>query len=136
MAQFVIDSSVVLDWIVYADESGLPVHKLIEESLSRRIELLAPGFLIVEIMNVLKWKYGYSIKKVEFVVRQLEQVGIVFIEIGRESWRELLGIEYKHNLTSYDAYYALAAENVGTKVITRDKDLLKSGVGIKVESVF
>lgn len=136
MGQFVIDSSVVLDWIVYGDDDELPVHKLIEESLLKRVEFIAPGFLIVEIMNVLKWKYSYSIKKVESVVNQLEGMGIVFIEIGRESWRKLLEIEYKNNLTSYDAHYALVAENMGTKVITRDKALLKCELGIKIEDVF
>ena len=122
MAKFVVDSSVILDWIVFGDDDKMLVHKLIEQLISKEIELVAPGFLIVEIINVLKWKYSYSQKKIEFVIRHLEQIGIE--------------AEYKHNLTSYDAHYALMAENGGLKVITRDKDLLKSGVGIKIEDVF
>ncbi|HLE49933.1 MAG TPA: type II toxin-antitoxin system VapC family toxin [Patescibacteria group bacterium] len=136
MAKFVVDSSVILDWIVFGDDDKMLVHKLIEQLISKEIELVAPGFLIVEIINVLKWKYSYSQKKIEFVIRHLEQIGIVFVELGREDWSGLLEAEYKHNLTSYDAHYALMAENGGLKVITRDKDLLKSGVGIKIEDVF
>ena len=42
MAKFVVDSSVILDWIVFGDDDKMLVHKLIEQLISKEIELVAP----------------------------------------------------------------------------------------------
>lgn len=133
MNRYVIDTSVILDWIVYASDTKLPVHQLVDRLYCGDIELFAPGFLLVEVSNVLKQKYGYSQVQIELVVAQLEDMGVNFVDTGMEGWLELLKAAFKYSLTLYDAYYAYTALKIDSKIITRDKAILECGLGISAE---
>lgn len=135
MNRYVIDTSVILDWIVYASDTKLAVHKLVDKLFGGEIELFAPGFLLVEVSNVLKQKYGYDQAQIELVVAQLEDMGINFVDIGVEGWLELLKAAFKYKLTLYDAYYAYVALKVGSKIVTRDVAILQCGLGLTAEEV-
>lgn len=128
--KYVIDANVVIDWITLANDQNSPVHKISDLTLLKKIELCAPSYLVSEVCNVLKQRYKYTEKKIYSVVKTLESLNIYYLNIDYQHWPELLNVSFVYNLTIYDSYYLLTAIQTKAKIITRDKALLATDLGI------
>jgi len=127
---FVIDASVVIDWITLAEDTDLPIHKISGLAILKKIDLYAPSYLISEVCNVLKQRYKYPEEKINSVIKKLDSLGLHYLEINSQHWPELLKISFQYNLTIYDSYYLFASLQTKTKLITSDKALLATNLGI------
>lgn len=128
--KYVIDANIVIDWIVLSENVDLPVHKIFGLAILKRIELYTPSFLISEVCNVLKQRYKYSEEKISSVIKKLDSLDLRYLEMSSQDWPKLLKISFQYNLTIYDSYYLLASLQTKTKLITSDKALLTTDLGI------
>jgi predicted nucleic acid-binding protein len=130
MKRFIVDTSAILDWILFSDDPKTPASRIINKLIQKKISLFAPSFLLVESSNVLKQKYKFTEIEIVEAIQQLKVIGVDIIDIGSKDWSNLLTISFKYDLTLYDSYYVLLAERLDSKIITFDKALLATNLGI------
>jgi predicted nucleic acid-binding protein len=130
MKRFIVDTSAILDWILFSDDPKTPASRLINKLIQKKISLFAPSFLLVESSNVLKQKYKFTEIEIVEAIQQLKVIGVDIIDIGSKDWSNLLTTSFKYDLTLYDSYYVLLAERLDSKIITFDKALLATNLGI------
>ena len=126
MGKVALDASAILSWIL-AEPVGLGnANELMSQLLSEGMELLAPKLLILEILNVLVRRYRLPESVVAEMLERVVELDIFWIESDKFEINELIHLEYKHKLTSYDAWYLQVARQYGCQLITHDKALLKA----------
>lgn len=124
MLKYVIDASVVLDWLEkeLVSESSIKIYT---ELVEGRFELHAPEFLWLEVINVLVMKKGYNWKEVIEAMESLMASGIVLDRIDVGDYKNIVQIMVDNKLAAYDAQYVFLAKKLETKVIAVDQKMLK-----------
>ncbi len=125
MTQYVIDASVVLSWARSSNESDAQRHTVLGKIASGEIALIAPRFLLVEVVNVLIRKYGYTKKEVDTFLTLLYRIQIHFVDLVTEDINSYIDLMYRYNLTSYDAQYVRVALMRKCKLLSIDRALLQ-----------
>jgi len=114
LTTFVVDSSIVLKWLL--DEDGSKkARALAHESL------VAPPLLHLEVINVAARKWRWREEALLELVRQLARSGVVIDEpplAGVARWAA-------RGLSAYDASYAALAEAHECKLVTADAGILE-----------
>ena len=124
MLSYVLDASVVLSWI--EDKDAFRQSFVLQEKLMRAdIMAYAPGFLLVEVLNVLANKYGYKRKETEKFLTLLPKLPIRFIDPSFENIQDIIDVVYAYTLSGYDAQYLGLARAKQCKLISLDKKLLR-----------
>lgn len=129
----VVDASVAVKWFVNEENSNKALE-LKESFLKRQIELIAPDFIILEILNALR----YNKKKESELVRANKDLFELSINLKRLN--DLLSAKaiensIKYSITIYDALYVTLAQIHGTFLITSDKALYKIPNVIALEEI-
>lgn len=122
---YIIDASVVLEWISKADDFSNSVTKLRNDLVENKKELYAPEFILMEILNALYWKKIYSIKDIEGFINFVIKSGIKLVGFSSSEVNSLGGLMFKYKVTSYDALYLHLAITNKCKLLTFDKQLLQ-----------
>lgn len=126
MSKIIIDASVVLKWIPGKEEEGVEKAREIYKLMMReKLEVWAPTFLLVEVLNILVKKRKADILLVGKVIRKLMEGKIKFIETTLKDIAELERIVFEQKVTAYDAIYLLLAEKNKVKLLTFDEQLLR-----------
>ncbi len=127
-----MDGSAVVDASILIKLLSRERERLVAEaesfcSLIKRGEIraFAPTFLLVEMLNVLSAKKHFTEEGVTGSLEWLKRLGIVFVDLNIAETDKLTSLCYRHDLTAYDALYLLLAINLGCKLVTEDKKLLK-----------
>ena len=122
----VVDASILIK-LLSREREGLVAEAECFCSLIKRgkIQAFAPTFLLVEILNVLSAKKHFTEEGVINSLEWLKRLGIVFVDLNIAETDKLTGLCYQHDLTACDALYLLLAKNLGCKLVTEDKKLLK-----------
>jgi len=125
--RFVIDASVVLEW-VETKESPQKQRALglYERLVKGEVAFSAPSFLLVEVINVLYWKKRNTVEEIRDFVDRVKTSGINFVDgaFSADASDELLDAVGKHEITAYDAQYVILAKKLGVKLLTFDEKLL------------
>lgn len=127
-----MDESVVVDASVLIKLLSRENESLVAEAESfcsliklGKIQAFAPTFVLVEILNALSTKKHFTEESVTKSLGWLKGLGIVFVGLNIADTGKLTNLCYQYDLTAYDALYLLLAINLGLKVVTEDKKLLK-----------
>ena len=119
----VIDASVILKWFSKEIDSDKAL-KLKESHLSKEFILITPEFLILEIMNALRYKKIdepnlFKANKALWEIQlHVEHTNSFLLE-------KTISLSLKHNLSIYDAVYAALAQLHGCQLVTVDEKLSK-----------
>ena len=115
MTKFIIDTSVVIKWVVEETDS-VEAERLFGLLKNGKIILFAPTLLLIELINILYWKNKYTQVEIKKIVTKIHESGINFIDFTKAEIGEILNtvLENKINL----------AMSTGTKLISADKQLL------------
>ncbi|MBI2443412.1 MAG: type II toxin-antitoxin system VapC family toxin [Candidatus Levybacteria bacterium] len=124
MPKYVIDASVVLDWFEkdIASEDSLSVYAKLVEG---KIELCAPEYMWLEVINVLVMKKKCNQTETGEVMETILNSGIAFEKIDIEEYKHVLSVMKEHHLASYDAQYIYLAKRKGIQVISVDNLMTK-----------
>ena len=122
---YIIDASVVLEWITKADNFSDSVTRLRKDLVENNKKLYAPEFILMEILNALYWKKIYSIKDINDFISFVIKSGIKLVGFSSNEVNSVGGLMFKHKVTSYDALYIHLAIANKCKLLTFDKQLLQ-----------
>ncbi len=121
---FVLDASVAVKWFVEEQDRDRALQVREDYALGK-IELLAPGLMLYEVGNALRFhpngteeiglKSVTSLRKMQFM---LETVQDRLVE-------EAMRISYAEGISFYDSVYLALAEVENCKVISADEQLVK-----------
>lgn len=126
MRRLVVDASVVLGWTIAKNEADQTALELLQQgAVERRLELHAPTFLLIEIINVLSLKYHIRAPDVQSFADHLRKIGVRFTTFYEEDMSTILQLVTKHGITSYDAHYVLLAQRLHCDLVTSDRKLLR-----------
>lgn len=126
MRKLAIDTNVVLTWLGLQSEKLLLKSKeLFDGMAGGKLNLASPEFLLIELANVLKWRFNQDEARVEEVIKLVMRSGIKFVPVGKRVTRDVVKLIFKHNLTAYDALFLLVATKEKCKLVTTDPKLLE-----------
>lgn len=126
ISEIVIDASVVLKWIpVPKEEKVEAAWEVYRRLLKGEINIIAPAFILIEVLNILIRKRRSDELMVKNVIKLLRECNIQFetLTVGEEISIGQMMIQYK--VTAYDALYLLLAKKKKCPLITCDKELLQ-----------
>lgn len=124
--RIVIDASVVLKWIPGHDEEAvLEAREVYKMMMGDKLEIFAPTFLLIEVLNILTLKRKAKYSLVKKNIELLSQGKIKFIGLDVSDLPQIEEIVHKYGLTAYDAIYLNLARAKTCKLLTADKKLLK-----------
>ena len=123
MRRYVLDASVAVKWFSAVDEPDL-IHalKIRRDFIERKIELLAPELLFVELANVLRFNRRFSEHDVISALRSLWQMEFMRADVSSDILRAAITLAYQHHITLYDSVYVALGRRHGP-LITADKKL-------------
>lgn len=123
--KLVIDVNIVLIWLGL---QSLDLYKraaqLLYNSKKRETELIAPDFLLIELINILKWRLRVGEKEIAKILEVVSKAGIVFVHPGVNQVQGLNHLTHSYNLTAYDALYLFTAQENKCNLVTLDEKLL------------
>lgn len=121
---YVVDTSVVGAWFIKDEFSGA-AERFRDAIIDSRIQVSCPDFLLLELVNMLLWKYipGDDILA---AVRSITEVTLDFIPLTSVNSELLIRLALSHKLTSYDALYFALAEQLDAQLVSADGQLLKA----------
>lgn len=117
MTRIVVDASVVLKSLAAHQERHEDRARAVMDAWEfRRLDLVAPQLLYLEVLNVGARKWGFGHAAMLVIATALEKLGIEVADpdLGRiADWTEL-------GLTAYDAAYVAVAEAAEIPLVTDD----------------
>ena len=120
---YVLDASIILCFLLPDEKSSLQAKKFAELIADPNNQLLSVPFLEIEVANavrstVLSGRLDQD--KASVIFNQLAQLPIEYQNVSIE---EALQLALAHQLSVYDAVYALLAQQMEVKLLTLDKKL-------------
>lgn len=124
MRKLVVDASIAVQWTTKIRENDVKMARAIYAAmLDRKVELYAPTFLLVEILNVLARKKKVNSRSITKILKELVYEGVHFISQNPEDIFLLKRIALKYHTTAYDGLYLLLAKQHRCKLVTVDEKL-------------
>lgn len=126
MRKLAVDVNVVLTWLGLQNAGQQEAAiRIFSERVRGKLEVVAPDFLLVELLNVLKWRLKRSEDDSREMAKRVMGAGIKLVPMKQEEILRLDGLMYKWGLTAYDAWYLLMAQTEKCKLVTSDPKLLE-----------
>jgi predicted nucleic acid-binding protein len=125
MKPIVLDSNVVLGWLLNDSVTVGEDQNLISELVYKRIKVMAPSLLILEVVNACYWRHHLSTKEIAALLQRLADLEI---EYENDEMRvfDLVKLVGSARLSAYDAWYLHLTMVSDGVLITHDKALLKA----------
>ena len=123
--KFVVDASVILKWFSRDEERDLgKALKLREDFKTRKIDLYAPGLLIYETANVLRYKQTL---KDELILKAIDSIFAMdmLIPVNHQIMKNAIKLARRYGVTVYDSAYLSCAQHIGCYLITADNQFFK-----------
>jgi len=122
----VVDASILVKLFSHEKEKFVAeARKLYSLIKLGKLQAFAPTFVLVEVLNVLAVVKNFDEDRVNEALQRLKRLGIVFADLNIAETEKLTRLHYRYGVTAYDALYLLLATNLGCKLVTEDKKLLK-----------
>ncbi len=122
MKACVIDSSVAVKWFSQEDGTGAALA-LRDEAFSGKRRLEAPGLLLYEIGNALRYHARLGADDVKLAVGSLLDLGIVFHPAGAALLSRAVDLAFRYRMTVYDGCFIALADIRSLPLITADEKL-------------
>lgn len=124
--KIVVDANFIIA-LVGNEEYTPKVISIYSSMRMDKIDIYAPAFLLVEILNVLVKKKKTSVEFARNTLKRLRESGLIFVDMDNlvKTTKQLEDVVFKYNITSYDGLYILLAIQKECKLLTVDRELLK-----------
>lgn len=124
---WLVDASVALKWF-------LPVEREPDGALARaaigRLAMRTTALAVHEVGNVLTRHSGWSADQIAAALGLLFEICGDALELTPEDHQPTAELALEHDLTFYDASYAVIARRVGRLLLSADGDLLAPGLAV------
>lgn len=120
--RIVVDASVGIAYL--RDEGGtVAVQAALHTWTEAGISLVVPAIFWIEVLNALATRHRYTAAQVAEAIRELDELGIETIDVGRPELLLVADTVERHHLSAYDATYIVLAQLLGAPVATLDRRL-------------
>jgi predicted nucleic acid-binding protein len=120
--QVVVDASVGIAYV--RDEVATAAVDRAVAAWSRDgRRLVVPAVFWTEIVNVLGTKHRYRAAQTTEALRELDELGLETVEIGRPELILVADAMERHRMSAYDATYLVLAQQLNTPLATLDRQL-------------
>ena len=118
----VVDASVGLAYV--RDEvTSAAVDRAVAAWSRAGARLVVPAVFWLEVVNVLGTKHRYRAAQAAEALRELDELGLETVEIGRPELLLVADAVERHRLPAYDATYLVLARQLGAPLATLDRQL-------------
>lgn len=125
----VLDTSVVIKWFRQGEILADRALALRTAYLHGDVQIAVPALLAYEITNVLRYKQDLTTDQVGDAVQSLFDMGLTWVAPTAALMRRSAELAREHNVTAYDAAFAVVAEGLAAIFITADERLARSLAG-------
>lgn len=130
--QFVVDSSVIVKWLVAEKEEWMgQALELLDKVKSGEVKVAAPVLAKYEVINVIKHKSLTSPEKT-LCIENLYDLQIKYFDVSKKQALNGWDIAEKMAITFYDAVFMELAQRLDATLITANPKHHKSFRGVKV----
>lgn len=120
--RIVVDASIVIAYL--RDEVATPAVDRAVGSWSREgARITVPGLFWAEVVNVLGAKRRYPASEIAEALRELDELGLETVEIGRPELLLVADAVERHRMSAYDATYLVLARVLDAPLATLDRHL-------------
>lgn len=132
----VVDSSVIIKWLSRDNEQYLNIaDKILEETQSESVILIAPELAKYEVGNVLLFSKHLTPDQAEIALTQFYNLPIQFIAESKESAQETFAQAYDLGITYYDASFISLAKQYDATLVTENVKHQGKSKDIEVKSL-
>lgn len=128
---WVVDASVALKWF-------LPVEREPDGALARsavgKLAMRTTALAVHEIGNILTRHSGWSPERIAAALELLLEICGDPIELAPEDHHPAAQLALEHDLTFYDASYAVIARRTGRGLLSADGDLLTPRLALPLQN--
>lgn len=125
MKKVVVDTSIMLKLSSGQEELDVGLAKrLFSQIINGQIHAVAPRFMIVEFVNIMIRKKGYSVEKTNELAEDIAASGIDFRQLPPDA-SDLVNLMEKYNISAYDGLYVQLVKQERCQLLTDDRKLLK-----------
>jgi predicted nucleic acid-binding protein len=120
--QVVVDASVGIAYV--RDESATAAVDRAAAAWSLEgARLVVPAIFWLEVVNVLGTKHRYGAAQVTEALRELDELGLETVDMGRPELILVADAVERHRLPAYDAAYLVLARQLSAPLATLDRQL-------------
>jgi predicted nucleic acid-binding protein len=116
----VVDASVVLKWFRPEERLSRGAHQVLNDHSYNRIEVWAPSFLVLEMLNVAARRWNWQEAALISLLEDLTKVSLTLSDpepFAVAKWAAM-------GLSAYDSTYVALAETSGMSLITDDDGII------------
>ncbi len=117
----IIDTSIVFKWFAQLETHHKLALKLLENYLLGEEEITIPDLLLYELTNAWSTKTGLDLTQIAKNLNQLEAYKIPVVSVSFSLLHYASHFARAHQVSVYDAVYAVLAEDYGCDLITADR---------------
>jgi predicted nucleic acid-binding protein len=135
VAAFVVDASVVVEFLAPGKHGAVADRFIGGLAWDEPLELFAPDLLLLEVANVLRRlasSKAISSQAADRAVTRLPQLAIAMVATGallEEAWT------FRRHMTVYDGAYAGLARSLDRPLVTTDRRLVRACAAASVEAL-
>lgn len=120
----VLDASVLIKWFIKEADSETAL-RFKDDLLHGKINIILPDLAFYEIVNVLRFKTGIGEEAVRSILPALFDLGMEIITPSQQLLQDALHLSFATDLSVYDCIYLALANELGAKLITADKRIVR-----------
>lgn len=129
--ELILDASVVIKWFLEENLSQKAIEYR-KQHLGKKITLVAPSLLNLEIINALCTKSGVSLKAVLSAIEVFYFTNIKEYPFVKLLAQKATRLSRKYQVSIYDASYIALAQKFNCQFITADKKLYQKIKSLKL----
>ncbi|MEK7165559.1 MAG: type II toxin-antitoxin system VapC family toxin [Patescibacteria group bacterium] len=117
----IIDTSIVFKWFAEQEVNHKLALKLLEKYLSGEEEITIPDLLLYELTNAWSTKTGLDLIQITKNLVKLEAYTLPMVSVSFALLKYASHFARVHQVSVYDAVYAVLADDFGCNLITADE---------------
>jgi predicted nucleic acid-binding protein len=124
--EYIVDTSVVVEWFVSEDESDLGAARGLRDAYLRgRCSLRSPDFMLLELANALKAGRRFSASEVGLILRSLRKFHLRIEAVRWDTLTHAVAIASRNRTSVYDSYFLALAIESEAMLVTADEIFLR-----------
>lgn len=121
----VLDTSIVYKWFDANEPDRTQARELLKNHKTGKNVIVIPVLLLYEISNIWATKANMEARTINKNIKHLHLCNLVYETMTIDLLKKITSFAREHNITAYDASYAVLAQQNNCDLITADEKFVK-----------